>query len=602
MAGMTHIEEVAHHVESILRFLKNTGIKPVSDIPVLFESATHVENFLVAFKEKKETKPSSRLLKKLEKRINILQNQKKTEGEDKRLTPKLIPTDYLSDNENIAILEYRPNKELYKQGVTVDNVRDKIISTGRILKGGIKPESNGNELIFEFIIATECNPEDFKELIEYGVQLTEFVSMSTSKENSSEPMEDSLPESPRKTASTASNYVRVELEKLDDIIEMVGNMVINRSKLEDSLKDLFSQLDTENYRRLVEINQSFEKQIRNLREGIMRVRLVPVSEIFERMHFVVRELVRESGKKIELKISGQNTLLDKYMIERIFDPLLHIVRNAVSHGIENEKDRRLAGKPEVGTIVLKAFTIGDLIYIDIEDDGAGLNINVIKDKAIKEGLMHGEEEIDSDRLLQLISSSGFTTRVAVDKGSGRGVGMSVVKDTIYELGGNINLKTEPGKGTTFSVQLPLTLSIIEAFLLKVNSQEFCIPLKSVIEVVQINHTELLRIENNLLLKYRNQVIPAISLAKEFNISQNQPSKLTALVTGSGSNLSAFLVDKVIALREVVVRQLTDPLINNRAFSGATITGDGHVVLILDTIHITRQYRDLKMVQTNNLIV
>jgi two-component system, chemotaxis family, sensor kinase CheA len=323
------------------------------------------------------------------------------------------------------------------------------------------------------------------------------------------------------------------------------------------------------------------RQLRDLRESVMRVRLVQIGETFERMTFVVRDLTRESGKKILVQFSGGETELDKFLVERIMDPLMHLVRNAVSHGIETVAEREAQGKRSEGLLSLSATTAGEKIVIKIADDGRGIDRNLVLARAKATGLTNGSAEIDNDTLLNLICTPGLSTRSEADRESGRGVGMDVVKKAMEELGGRISLATRLGEGTTFTIELPLTLAIAEALIVSVNGQRFAVPQSAVREVLEVESASTKILENNEIIPYRGKALPLLRLARVFDMTLQRGASFHVLVIGDETSAIGLAVDRIIGQREIVVRALKDPLAQSKGIAGATELGDQRVVLILD---------------------
>jgi two-component system chemotaxis sensor kinase CheA len=322
------------------------------------------------------------------------------------------------------------------------------------------------------------------------------------------------------------------------------------------------------------------RQLRDLRESVMRVRLVQIGEIFERMTFVVRDLARESGKKIVVQLSGGETEIDKFLVERMMDPLMHLVRNAVSHGLETVAERDAQGKRSEGLLSLSAMTAGERIVIKIADDGRGIDRNLVLARAAERGLSPGAE-LDDDALLDLICTPGFSTRDEADRESGRGVGMDVVKKATEELGGRVSLATKLGGGTTFTIELPLTLAVAEALIVSVNGQRFAVPQSGVREVFEVESASTKVLENNEIISYRGKVLPLLRLARVFEMNHERGDKFHVLVIGDEANAVGLAVDRILGQREIVVRAIKDPLAQSRGIAGATELGDQRVVLILD---------------------
>lgn len=387
-----------------------------------------------------------------------------------------------------------------------------------------------------------------------------------------------------------SHLVRVDLDRLDELMRMVGELVISRARLDDGLRRLGAAVPEAELRPLQETNLALERQLRDLREGVMRVRMVPVREVFARMQFVVRDLTREYRKRAALELSGQETEIDKFVVERMMDPLLHLVRNAVSHALEDPDERAARGKPPEGRIALRASTTGETITIEVEDDGRGIEAGPVFARARAAGLVAAEAPEDPAALLDVICAPGFSTRDVADRASGRGVGMAVVRTVVEELGGSLTLHTEPGRGTRFTIQLPLTLAIADALIVAVGRERYAVPQVSVREVLQLEPAALTVLENNEIVSYRGGVLPLLRLRDFFGLADRDGAGLYALVTGDGLNAVGLVVDRVLGLREVVVRPLGDPLVRAPGIAGATELGDGEAVLILDATALTRIVR------------
>jgi len=390
---------------------------------------------------------------------------------------------------------------------------------------------------------------------------------------------------------SSSQFVRVDLARLDELMRNVGDLVIGRARLADTLSRVESRIPSGEWRAIQENAIVMDRQLRTLREGIMRVRLVPVGEIFRRMPFVVRDLARETGKRVRLELRGQTTEIDKFLIERMMDPLLHLVRNAVSHGIETVEERIRAGKRPEGTIVLSAATAGEIVCLDISDDGRGIDPEAVIERARKVGLPIPAGSTDSATLLSLLCAPGFSTRDESDRSSGRGVGMSVVQSAVEELSGTLSLETEKGTGTRFVLELPVTLAITDALIAKAGPETFAVPQGAVREVIEVAVEALLQVEENEIMTYRGAALPIMRLSRLFGLPETTLSRLHLFVVGTGSSAMGIAVDRIVGQREVVVRAIADPLVRVAGISGATDLGDGHVVLILDPAVLARQMRE-----------
>jgi two-component system chemotaxis sensor kinase CheA len=388
----------------------------------------------------------------------------------------------------------------------------------------------------------------------------------------------------------STNFVRVDLVRLDDLMRLVGDLVVSRARLEDALLRVEPFVPAGAWRTLRDETEGIERQLRDLREGVMRMRLVPVAEIFRRMPFVVRDLARDSGRRVQLEMSGQATEIDKFLIERMMDPVLHLVRNAVSHGIETPEERTAAGQRPDGTIRLAASTVGESVMLEVSDDGRGMNAQAIADRARAAGLDVADGDIDSRMLLEVICSPGFSTRDEADRVSGRGVGMAVVRDTVQELGGTLSVETVAGRSTSFRAVLPLTLAITDALIVHVGNRTFAVPQGAVREVAEVDAGSLRAIENNELMTHRGVAVPVVRLARLFSLEPAPRQRMHVILIGTGAAAVGLLVDRISGQREIVVKTLRDPLIRVAGVSGATELGDGRLVLILDVAGLLRSLR------------
>jgi two-component system chemotaxis sensor kinase CheA len=392
-------------------------------------------------------------------------------------------------------------------------------------------------------------------------------------------------------AAAPAHYVRVDLNRLDDLMRMVGDMVIRRARLADALARVERYVPATDWRAIQENAAGIERQLRDFRDGIMRVRLVPVGEIFRRMPFVVRDLARETARRVHVTLSGQETQIDKFLVERMMDPVLHLVRNAVSHGIESVSERIAAGKPPDGTIALSAHAVGEIVRLEIADDGRGVDERRVIARARQAGLIvESGGEVDSPALLDMICAPGFSTRDETDRASGRGFGMSVVRTTVQELGGTLRLISEPGRGTRFVIDLPLTLAITDALIASVGAHTFAVPQNAVREVVEVEETRVRIIEGGEIVPFRGTALPVVRLSRALGVDAAPQSRRHVFVLQGAEDAAGVLVDRVLTQREIVVKTTTDPLIRVPGVTGATDLGDGRAVLILDLAAIVRLVR------------
>ncbi len=319
-----------------------------------------------------------------------------------------------------------------------------------------------------------------------------------------------------------------------------------------------------------------------LQEGVMKIRMVPINQIFSRFPRVVRDLQKDLNKKINLEIEGEDTELDKSVVEDLLDPIMHCVRNSVDHGIETPEVRKAAGKPETGTVLLKASNEGNLIVIEIKDDGAGIDVEKVRKKAIENGLIHPDKVITDQDAYQLIMQPGFSTADKISNISGRGVGLDVVKTMINNIKGSISINSTKGQGTSFIIKIPLTLAIIQGLLVRVGTEIYSIPIANVIESQCININEISHIDNYEIMNVRNEVISVLRLSRLFNIPESQTGdECYIVIVGTQEKKIGVMVDTLIGEEDVVIKPLRDKFTNSPGIAGASILGDGSVSLIID---------------------
>ena len=488
---------------------------------------------------------------------------------------------------NRWLVSFTPSADLVARGIKLDTIRARLDAIGRIESVAPRVTASGG-ISFDF----QVQVDDESALRAWRDDGLTYDALPSAVPAGPGLSPDSAAAGLARAADAkapAANFVRVDLARLDDLMRLVGDLVVSRARLEDVLHRVESCIPSNEWRMLQEQTEGIERVLRDLREGVMRVRLVPVSEIFRRMPFVVRDLARDKGKRVQLDLSGQSTEIDKFLIERMMDPMLHLVRNAVSHGIEMPDERIAAGKPPTGTIRLAATTLGESVALEVSDDGRGMDLDAIAARARAAGFQV-PDEFDSRLLLDVICASGFSTRDEADRASGRGIGMAVVRDTLQELGGTLSVDTTLGTGTTFRMVLPLTLAITDAIIVHVGDRTFAIPQASVREVTEVESDAVRRIENNELMMHRGATLPVVRLSRLLSVSAAPRARMHAVLVGSGLASVGILVDRISGQREIVVKTLRDPLVKVAGVSGATELGDGRLVLILDIAGLTRTLR------------
>lgn len=379
--------------------------------------------------------------------------------------------------------------------------------------------------------------------------------------------------------ATMNKTIRVDIDRLDTLMNLFSELLIDRVRLEQLASEIKRSELTETVEHMSRVSS-------DLQSIVLKLRMVPVDSVFNRFPRLVRDLAKSLNKKMELVITGADTELDRTVIDEIGDPLVHLIRNSGDHGIESVEDRLAAGKPETGTIHLRAYHSGNHVFIEVEEDGRGINAAKVLQIAIKNGVVTEEQasKLTQEEIQMLIFAPGFSTADKISDISGRGVGLDVVKTKITSLGGNVTVTSAEGKGTKFSVQLPLTLSIISAMLIKLGSEKYAIPLSSIVETGIIQRENILNVHGNQMVEFRNSIIPLVSLSgvlqsPDFNEEDEQETEI--VVIRKGDKLAAVMVDEFIGQSEIVLKTLGKYLTNVYAISGATILGDGYVALIID---------------------
>lgn len=397
--------------------------------------------------------------------------------------------------------------------------------------------------------------------------------------NTSAAREEGGKAAPAKTGGAPSRTIRVDIERLDVLMNLFSELLIDRVRLEQ----LASEVQNGDLTETVEHMSRVSGDLQNI---VMKLRMVPVDTVFNRFPRMVRDLAKSLDKKIDLVVTGAETELDRTVIDEIGDPLVHLLRNAVDHGIESVADRIAAGKPEMGTINLRAFHSGNHVFIEIEEDGAGIDSQKVLKSAVKKGVITQEQAatMNDEEAHQMLFAAGFSTAEVISDVSGRGVGLDVVKSKISSLGGNVTIYSTLGKGTNFSVQLPLTLSIISAMLIRLGSEKYAIPLSSIVETGIVKKSQIRTIHGNKMLEFRNKNIPLLSLSRIFSVpdyDESDEEETEIVVVRKGERIVAMAVQDFIGQSEIVIKNLGKYLPDIQGISGATILGDGQVALIID---------------------
>lgn len=380
-----------------------------------------------------------------------------------------------------------------------------------------------------------------------------------------------------KTAKT----VRVDIDRLDNLMNLVSELIIIKTRLEDNDS-------TSSKQNMGEAIEYLERITTSLHDAVMKVRMVPVERTFNRFPRMVRDLSKDLGKGIKLLMSGEETEVDRTVIDEIGDPLIHLIRNSIDHGIESPEERIKADKPEFGTVALRAYPDGNTVVIEVEDDGAGINADKVLSKAISKGLVTAKEAeiMTHQEIVNLLFRPGFSTAEVITDLSGRGVGLDVVKTKIESLNGTVEVKTTLGHGSKFTIRLPLTLAIIQALMVNLNKEKYALPLNNIKEITTINSKSISLVQNQEVVLYRNKTLPLIRLNEVLQVPylENEimdKEDLIVVVVKKGETEAGLVVDSLIGQQEIVIKSLGKYLTGVKVIAGATILGNGGVALIVD---------------------
>ncbi len=405
-----------------------------------------------------------------------------------------------------------------------------------------------------------------------------IAQMSEKEEKTPEKEETEGPKTSASAKAKTGKTVRVDIDRLDVLMNWVSELIITKTRLEG----IESLERTQTFNEAVEY---LERITTNLHDAVMKVRMVPVETVFNRFPRMIRDISKDLRKDIVLKMTGEETELDRTVIDEIGDPLIHMLRNSADHGIESMEKRKALGKPAEGNIYLRAYQDGNNVMIEVEDDGGGINTEVVKKKAIEKGLLNKDvaNNLSQKDIIDYLFRPSFSTADQISALSGRGVGLDVVKTKIETLGGAVEVETELGKGSKFIIRLPLTLAIIQALLVLIGNEKYAIPLGSIQEIKNILPSDIKLVQKQEVILLRNMVVPVIRLDKVLDVpkDEREAKQLTVVIVRKGEKLSGFVVDSIIGQQEIVQKPLGKLFIGNRTVTGATILGDGNVALILD---------------------
>jgi two-component system chemotaxis sensor kinase CheA len=402
---------------------------------------------------------------------------------------------------------------------------------------------------------------------------------------------ESEPAAAPASASAMDNVLRVDADRVDQVLNLIGEMIIGRSMLQQVLGEFSRRFPKDSLRHKFADAMAFQSRVLNdLQRSAMQVRMVPVEHLFRRFPRLVRDVGKQCGKEVALLLSGQETELDKSILDAIAEPIAHLVRNAIDHGLESAAERQSAGKAAKGTVRLNAYHQSNHVVVEVSDDGRGMDPAVILKKAVERGIVSGEEaaRLSPQEALELIFRAGFTTAEQVTSISGRGIGMDVVQSVVQRLKGGISIQSQPGQGASFVLKLPLTLAIIKSLLLRIRDRLYAIPLNAVVEISRASETAIHRVDNHEVLQLRNTVLTLVRMGPANPVAEER-KRIFVVVIALGEQRYGLIVDSLVGEEELVIKPLDGQVISSDLVSGASILGDGRVVLMLNLAAVVQHY-------------
>jgi two-component system chemotaxis sensor kinase CheA len=496
---------------------------------------------------------------------------------------------------------------------------------------GTRPEAGSAESTkrMDLLLASEKSVEQLAAkcripsvISDVSAELIKAAAPQTRKAAAAEPVDDKTTADPSPANATesgeehggtakaamapahAENILRVDAERIDNVLNLVGELIIGRSMLQQAFTEFARHVPKEALRGRFSDAMAFQSRVlSDLQRSVMKIRMVPVEQLFRRFPRMVRDVAKQCGKDVELVMSGQDTDLDKSLLDVIAEPLTHLVRNAVSHGIESAEERARAGKPARGTIRLTSYHHGNQVIVEIRDDGRGIDAQVVKSKAVEKGLIAAEEaeRLTESEILSLVFTPGFSTAEEITEVSGRGVGLDVVQTVLHRLKGSVDIETRVGHSTTFRMKLPLTLAIIKALLFRVEQRLYAVPLNAVAEIARARESDVHQVHNYEVLQLRDRVLPLVRLGRAPGVGTEASGKIFVLVISMGDRKLGLIVGSLEGEEELVIKALDDQTVATDLISGASILGDGRVVLIVNLPAIVERHSKFRPQQAEDVI-
>jgi len=596
MFGFTEIAELGHHLENLLDALRLGRVDlNQAVISTLFES-TELLGVLVrnAAQQSGDKVDLSGVMQRIN---NCLAKGPKNDN-DSPLASLNLPERVLN-----SMTEYEEHRllENVKKGRRIFSIRvslqlasfdselmelteqlkllGEVISTLPSASGGLEAGID-----FEILFGTELNTAELTPHIE-----RDHLSLSAFGEESALPVTAGEAFSPPAavegavTAKSMSRTVRVDIGKLDLLMNIVGELVLSHSMISEVAARMRRDGFAAPAQELAKAAKGLEKKLSELQKGVMEIRMIPVGQLFEKMSRIVRTISREQGKKVDLKLYGADTELDKLIIEDISDPIMHIVRNSIDHGIETPERRVALGKEEKGTITLSSFQKGNHVVIQLDDDGSGIDVERVKKKARQLGLLDSSSEISDRDALDLIFRPGFSTSDTVSEISGRGVGMDVVRTNIAALSGMIDMESAIGLGTRITITLPITLAIIKALIISTAGRTYALPITSVLESILVEQKEIRTVERKEVIQLRETTLPLLRLSEFFQLKGGAaaPESFYVVVVGVAEKRLGLVVDDLLGQQDIVIKSIGETFAGFKGISGAADLGDQRTILVLD---------------------
>lgn len=619
--GFTKVADLTHEMENVLHLVRTKEIDVNTYIiDILFEcfdtlesQITHIEEF-----SQESDEENVQLVNKLKEIVKTKSNSPSGElVEEKKETPvsqSTVSEEFHVDvmqtsvsvlnkavaaGYNIAKIRVNLSENCMLKAARAFIIFNALENAGEVLLSYPSAEDIEDEkfdLSFEVLYITKDNENEIRQMfdtiteidsvdIEFEKDLPEEVKTETevveeTEEEVAEEEVNPVQKAKTSTKSKTSKTVRVDIDRLDNLMNLVSELIIVKTSMEehDTDKGKSGMADAVEY---------LERITTNLHDAVMKVRMVPVERVFNRFPRMVRDLAKDLDKKIKLIMTGQETEVDRTVVDEIADPLIHLIRNSIDHGIETREIRTKRGKPDFGTVNLKAYPEGNTVVIEVEDDGNGIDTKKIADKVLSKGLM-SEKEIEAmndKEIMQCLFMAGFSTAEVVTDLSGRGVGLDVVKSKIASLGGSVDIVSEKGKGSKFIIRLPLTLAIIQALMVYLDDEKYALPLNNISEITTIQSSSISLVQNKEVVLYRDKTLPIIRMKEVLELSSDQErvekEELTIVIVRKGNEEAGLVVDSLIGQQEIVIKSLGSYLKGIPAIAGATILGNGGVALIVD---------------------